>query len=254
MSASIFRGQARVVRNLAFRQSTLSLLVNTPRSSSWALRPFSTTLCWSNESGDAQRPVKTTSTRIPGTPTWMAKTPPSRQLYLGNIHFDATEEDIHELVLPFGEVDSVRLLRNPDGSHRGTGWVVFADQSAADRCLVVGLDLFDRPLRVEYSKANNLRGQPPSRILYVGNLAPGDHEGHVRDVFEPFGAIQRVSVATSRRGEPRGFAHVEFLNEEDAVSAHEQMAVTPPRILDHELRVTYASPRPPLAPQASRRS
>ncbi|KAK7035701.1 hypothetical protein R3P38DRAFT_3263199 [Favolaschia claudopus] len=239
MLANVVRRQARVVLTAAARQSIPSLLARVSRPSSLALRPFSTTLCRSDDyAARAQAPAGNTP---------YSDNPPNRQLFLGNLAFEANESDIRDLISPFGEVESVRIIHNPDGSSRGFAYATFAEQASADQCIQSPLQIFGRQVRVDYSLP------PPGRILFVGNLAPGGHEGHVRDVFEPFGAIQRVSVGQSPRGGIHSFAHVEFLKEEDAVRAHEQMAKTPPRILDHELRVTYASPRPPPSPKPFRR-
>ena len=50
-----------------------------------------------------------------------------------------------------------------------------------------------------------------SKKLYVGNLPFTITEAELRTLFEPHGAIDRISVITDREtGRPRGFAFVEM--------------------------------------------
>src|SRR3954465_12911518 len=49
--------------------------------------------------------------------------------------------------------------------------------------------------------------------IFVGNLSFGTTEQEVRALFEPFGAVDRASIATDREtGKSRGFAFVEMPN------------------------------------------
>src|SRR5690242_19032074 len=56
--------------------------------------------------------------------------------------------------------------------------------------------------------------------VYVGNLPHSTSESELRNVFQPHGDIQRVSMVTDRdSGRSRGFAFVEMTNSEDAEKA-----------------------------------
>src|SRR2546425_11053486 len=56
--------------------------------------------------------------------------------------------------------------------------------------------------------------------LFVGNMSFQTTEGELRALFEPFGQITRVHVATDREtGRARGFAFVEMPNDEEAAKA-----------------------------------
>ena len=56
--------------------------------------------------------------------------------------------------------------------------------------------------------------------LYVGNLSFQTTESDLRAAFEPFGAIENVSMVTDRfSGQPRGFAFVEMSSDEEAEKA-----------------------------------
>src|SRR5713226_2414016 len=56
--------------------------------------------------------------------------------------------------------------------------------------------------------------------LFVGNMSFQTTEGELRALFEPFGQVTRVHVATDREtGRARGFAFVEMPNNEEAAKA-----------------------------------
>jgi cold-inducible RNA-binding protein len=56
--------------------------------------------------------------------------------------------------------------------------------------------------------------------LFVGNLNFQTTESDLRALFEPFGQIDRIHIATDRdTGQARGFAFVEMANDEEAKKA-----------------------------------
>ena len=56
--------------------------------------------------------------------------------------------------------------------------------------------------------------------LFVGNMSFQTTESDLRALFEPFGQITRVHLATDREtGRARGFAFVEMANDEEAAKA-----------------------------------
>lgn len=56
--------------------------------------------------------------------------------------------------------------------------------------------------------------------IFVGNLSYQTTSDDLRAAFEPYGAIDNVSVITDRdTGQPRGFAFVEMANKTEAETA-----------------------------------
>lgn len=56
--------------------------------------------------------------------------------------------------------------------------------------------------------------------IFVGNFSFNMTEAELRSMFEPFGAIESVSLATDRdTGRVRGFGFVEMPNDEEAEKA-----------------------------------
>ncbi|KAF7373223.1 hypothetical protein MSAN_00531100 [Mycena sanguinolenta] len=242
MFANTIRRQARAALTATVRQTSaptlLARLTRPTANATFAisLRALSTTLVSKMEGGSAP-PTR----------------PPSRQLFVGNVAFDATEADVRDVVSQFGEIESVRLISNPDGSFRGFGYVTFVEQSAADSCLEAGFQVFGRPVRLDYStppgsgstSPNQPRAAaPPGRVLFVGNMPFGTEEADLREKFSPFGPLKSIRIATRPGGEPRGFAHIEYLREEDSIAAYESFAEEPLYMLDRNVRVDYAPVRP----------
>ncbi|KAF2119937.1 hypothetical protein BDV96DRAFT_485882 [Lophiotrema nucula] len=82
---------------------------------------------------------------------------PFHRLYVGNIHFSVTEEDLSEVFQPFGALDSVVLQREDppggppnSGRSKGYGFVQFVDPNHAKQALqdMNGFELANRPIRV----------------------------------------------------------------------------------------------------------
>ena len=60
--------------------------------------------------------------------------------------------------------------------------------------------------------------------LFVGNLSFQTTESDLRALFEPFGQIERVHIATDREtGQARGFAFVEMTKADEAQKAMESL-------------------------------
>ena len=57
-------------------------------------------------------------------------------IYIGNLSYEAGEDDIKELFSKFGEVSSVKLIKdNTTGRSKGFGFVEMADASISKRAI-----------------------------------------------------------------------------------------------------------------------
>ncbi len=61
----------------------------------------------------------------------MDNPPPFRKLFLHNIDFHASNDDIYNVFSKYGKIKSVQVPRNKDGQHRGMGFVEFETHEAA---------------------------------------------------------------------------------------------------------------------------
>ncbi|PKS12196.1 hypothetical protein jhhlp_001495 [Lomentospora prolificans] len=75
---------------------------------------------------------------------------PFHRLYVGNIHFNVTEQDLQAVFEPFGELEFVQLQKDEHGRSRGYGFVQFRDATQAREALekMNGFDLAGRAIRV----------------------------------------------------------------------------------------------------------
>ncbi|HUW83145.1 MAG TPA: RNA-binding protein [Phycisphaerae bacterium] len=82
-------------------------------------------------------------------------------LYVGNLSYEATEEEVRQLFAEFGEVESVNLITDRDtGRLRGFGFVEMSDASAA-KAAVEGLNgrqVAGRALTVNEARPKPSRG------------------------------------------------------------------------------------------------
>jgi RNA recognition motif-containing protein len=84
------------------------------------------------------------------------------QIYVGNIPYSKTEEDLSELFGQFGEVSSVKFINDREtGRFRGFGFVEMPDAAAAKDAIssLEGNDFDGRTLRV--NEARPRQSRPP---------------------------------------------------------------------------------------------
>lgn len=84
------------------------------------------------------------------------------QIYVGNIPYSKTEEDLSELFGQFGEVSSVKFVNDRDtGRFRGFGFVEMPDAAAAQEAIsnLEGNEFDGRTLRVNEARPRQPR--PP---------------------------------------------------------------------------------------------
>lgn len=84
----------------------------------------------------------------------------SKKIYVGNISFKATTDDIRELFSKHGEVESVNLITDPHtGRSKGFGFVEMASGEGAQKAIAAinGVMLMERTLTVAEAKPQQPR-------------------------------------------------------------------------------------------------
>ncbi len=72
-------------------------------------------------------------------------------IYVGNLSFDASEDDVRNAFAPFGNVESIKLITDREtGRPRGFGFVTMPDSSEANAAIesLSGTELLGRDLRI----------------------------------------------------------------------------------------------------------
>ncbi|CAF4440577.1 unnamed protein product, partial [Rotaria magnacalcarata] len=73
------------------------------------------------------------------------------KLYVGSLHFNITEDMLRGIFEPFGRIDNITLMKDPDtGRSRGYGFIQFAHAEDAKRAMenLNGFELAGRPMKV----------------------------------------------------------------------------------------------------------
>jgi RNA recognition motif-containing protein len=76
-------------------------------------------------------------------------------LYVGNLDYSATEDDLRRLFTQAGEVQSVRVIKDRDtGRSKGFAFVEMSTQAEAEKAisLLNGFSFHDRPLTVSLAR------------------------------------------------------------------------------------------------------
>lgn len=91
----------------------------------------------------------------------------SKRIYVGNLSFSTTDEELEELFARYGAVTSARVITDRDtGRSRGFGFVEMADGADAAIQALDGQDFGGRALRVNEAQERERRGGgggPPRR-------------------------------------------------------------------------------------------
>lgn len=83
------------------------------------------------------------------------------KLYVGNLSYSTTEDDLRTLFTKAGEVASVALITDRDsGSSKGFAFVEMTVQTEAEKAITMfnGFNLNDRELKVNVAKPREARG------------------------------------------------------------------------------------------------
>jgi nucleolin len=155
----------------------------------------------------------------------------AKKLYVGNIPFETSKEELQEFFAQYGTVNDVFVPQNVNtGKGRGFAFITMNEeesQAAIDtangvefqgRTLVV-----NRPLpQGERTQATGNRSGPPrgSRSkLYIGNLSFYTVAETLKEIFEEFGTVHDCYLPEDpSTGGTRGFGFV-TMSREDALNA-----------------------------------
>ncbi|KAI9471546.1 Protein phosphatase PP2A regulatory subunit B [Coemansia sp. RSA 989] len=162
-------------------------------------------------------------------------------VYVKNLDAEVDEDMLKELFGKFGEITSLHIKRNEDGSSRGFGFINFEDHDAA--CKAVnelhdtefhGQNLYvsraqkkferEKELRVQYEQSKMEKLSKYQGVnLYIKNLEDGTDDDKLRQEFAPYGTITSAKVMRNEDGTSRGFGFVCYTAPEEATKAIAEM-------------------------------
>ncbi|XP_054991514.1 RNA-binding motif, single-stranded-interacting protein 3 isoform X1 [Sorex araneus] len=135
-------------------------------------------------------------------------------LYISNLPISMDEQELENMLKPFGHVISTRILRDANGVSRGVG---FARMESTEKCEVViqhfngkylktppGIPAPSEPLLCKFADGGQKKRQNQSKYTQNGRPWPREGEAGMALTYDPSAAIQNgfysspYSIATNR--------------------------------------------------------
>ncbi|XP_064577373.1 nucleolin [Zonotrichia leucophrys gambelii] len=141
----------------------------------------------------------------------------ARTLFLKNLPYRITEEDIREV---FENAAEVRIVMNKDGTSKGMAYIEFKTEAEANKALEEkqGTEIEGRAVVIDFTgeKSQQEHQKGESKTLIVNNLSYAATEATLQEVFKKASSIK---VPQNNQGRPKGYAFVDFATTEDAKEA-----------------------------------
>ncbi|XP_074403385.1 nucleolin [Zonotrichia albicollis] len=141
----------------------------------------------------------------------------ARTLFLKNLPYRITEEDIREV---FENAAEVRIVMNKDGTSKGMAYIEFKTEAEANKALEEkqGTEIEGRAVVIDFTgeKSQQEHQKGESKTLIVNNLSYAATEVTLQEVFKKASSIK---VPQNNQGRPKGYAFVDFATTEDAKEA-----------------------------------
>jgi nucleolin len=158
----------------------------------------------------------------------------SQKLFIRNLSWSTTENDLYDLFSQAGTVVSVSIpVRREDGKPRGFAFVEMASKEEAQKIInqFNGMLLHDRDLVVSYQdednrgRHNTQGGQAAKNAkLFIRNVANAVTETDLQKLFQQVGTVISVKIPVDREtGLQKGFAFIEMATAEEAEQCLNQL-------------------------------
>ncbi|CAI6271597.1 unnamed protein product [Periconia digitata] len=176
---------------------------------------------------------------------------PNNTLYIGNLFYEVTTDQIQRVFSRFGEVKDVKIAFDNRGLSRGFAYVTFENIEHAQAAVEnLHMQIFEgRNMVVQFHKPKSSSSvsyaggkaieNPPSKTLFIGNMSYEMSDKDLNDMFRDIRNVMDVRVAIDRRtGQPRGFAHADFIDVASAARAKE--ILQDKKIYGRQLRLDFS--------------
>ncbi|KAJ5306799.1 hypothetical protein PENANT_c003G08153 [Penicillium antarcticum] len=188
----------------------------------------------------ASRPV---APRQPRRTNMREQASPKNTVYVGNLFFDVTAEDLRSKFEQFGVVENSVVVHDSRGLSKGFGYVTFSATEEAANAIRGGNETIFEGRQITVQFANTVyRAQSeerPSLTLFIGNIPYELTDQDLQNLFEDIKGVDDIRVPVDRRtGLPRGFAHVDFIDQLSATDGKEKLSRRAP--YGRKLNVSYA--------------
>lgn len=172
---------------------------------------------------------------------------PTKVIYVGNIQFDVKEGDLLEEFKAYGQVLSTKIIYDNRGMSKGFGYVEFESLGQATAAVETAHNsvLKGRRMNVQYVHRQNAGGNgnnEPTKTLFIGNLSFDMTDADFDKLFADIRGAVDVRIAMDRAtGQPRGFAHADFVDIDSAIQAKDKLAGV--EVYGRRLRIDFSDQR-----------
>jgi len=149
-----------------------------------------------------------------------------RTVFLKNMSFKSTEEEIRAVFEDCGEIESLYCIKDFRGRNKGFGYLMFKDKEAAVKALEKDKTVLEeRPMYVsaynpEERKDHNRNAEPEKDKLFVSGLPTTMTEQEIRNLFEPHGEIKDLRMLMKKEVF-KGLCYLDYNDEETAAAVKE---------------------------------
>ncbi|KAG7695093.1 hypothetical protein KL932_001592 [Ogataea haglerorum] len=183
-------------------------------------------------------------------------------VWIGNLAYDTTRDDVisflvaksekMESAITESDITRVNIPKKTAHKIKGFAYIDFKSQQHVEtaialseqelngrRLLIKDANSFEgRPQKTEESLSKN----PPSRVLFVGNLSFDTTEELLEEHFRHCGEIVRIRMATFEdSGKCKGFCFIDFKDVEGPTNALKDKSVR--KLINRPLRLEYGEDR-----------
>ena len=174
----------------------------------------------------------------------------NKKIFVKNIPYSTTDEQFQEFFSKFGTIVKAEIRKRENGASMGIGFVEFADMEEKRNAMNASkeeLTIDDRVLDIREARSDT---GLDSKTIYVGNISFQTNEEDLRKFFMDFcqdikGNFKVNLKTNSFNGGPKGYAYIEFDNEEDIANA---LKANGEKLDGRELIVQMKRPRVPRRP------
>mmetsp|Transcript_19994 Transcript_19994/g.20053 ORF Transcript_19994/g.20053 Transcript_19994/m.20053 type:complete len:403 (-) Transcript_19994:30-1238(-) len=187
------------------------------------------------------------------------KTGADTEIFIGNLPYQTTSDDLHNLFSKRGEIRSIKLVYDCEGNPKGIAYVNFSDIESTNKALDLNGEQFmgrnirvlpssDKPPGPKTTATSQSQDKPEeaaiigpsiekSTTIFVRNLSFTSTIDSIRNFFEVCGEIKDIGVALDSKGNHRGFAFIEFF----AIDAAEKAIQLNERVLNgRKIKLDYS--------------
>jgi RNA recognition motif-containing protein len=147
----------------------------------------------------------------------------NKKLFVKNIPFNTTDEQLKKFFSNFGTIVKAETMKRDNGASIGVGFVEFLNAEEKRNVLMNKDDLVIDGRHLDVREAKPEKNiEDFSKTLYVGNVPYDTTEATLKNFFldncQNFKGDFKVNIQTYN-GKPKGYAYIEFENEEDLSNA-----------------------------------